>query len=179
MIKNTSNTYGSISRLFHWIIGIMIIIMLCVGFYMTDLAPSDQKWEIYGMHKATGVILLVLVILRMSWRLINIIPDLPNTMPTLHSVGYKLGVKLQYLFMFLMPSSGILMSLFAGKDIPIYGIFTIKAFEANKDLSTVCHTIHEYSSIALACAIGLHVSMALYHHFVVKDRLLMRMIVGK
>ena len=146
---------------------------------MVSLEPSDQKWEIYGLHKATGVIVLTLVTLRLSWRLINIIPDLPKTMPGLQAVGYRFGIKLLYLFMFLMPSSGILMSLFSAKEIPVYGMFTIKAFEANKDLATIFNTIHVYSGIALACIIGLHATMGLYHHFIVKDRLLMRMIVGK
>lgn len=179
MLKNTANTYGSVSRFFHWLMSITIIIMLCVGFYMASLEPSDQKWEIYGMHKATGVIILALATLRLSWRFINIVPDLPKTMPRLQEIGYRFGIKLLYLCMFLMPSSGILMSLFSAKEISVYGMFTIKAFEANKDLAIIFNTIHVYSGIALACIIGLHVTMGLYHHFIAKDRLLMRMIVGK
>ena len=179
MCRNTSSTYGGLSRLFHWVVGLMIITMLCVGFYMTDLAPSDQKWEIYGLHKATGVVVLALVFLRFGWRLINIIPDLPKTIPNWQAIGYRFGMKLMYVFMLLMPASGILMSLYGGHDISVYGIFTLKAFVLNKELSGIFHTIHVYSGIALACIIGFHTLMALYHHFFVKDRLLMRMIVGK
>ena len=179
MCKNTSSTYGGVSRIFHWVVGLMIIILLCVGFYMTGLEPSDQKWEIYGLHKATGVMVLALVALRFGWRLINIIPDLPKTIPNWQAIGYKFGMKIMYVFMFLMPASGILMSLYSARDIPVYGMFTIKSFELNKELATIFHTIHEYSGIALACIIGFHTLMALYHHFFVKDRLLMRIIVGK
>ena len=179
MLKNTTNTYGSASRLLHWIVGLTIIIMLCVGFYMSSLEPSPEKSEMYGLHKATGVIVLALVTLRFSWRLINIIPGLPKTMHKLEETGYKFGIKLMYILMFLMPSSGILMSLFSGKAIPVYGMFTIPAFEVNGELATIFHTIHVYSGIALACIISFHAALGLYHHFIVKDRLLMRMIVGK
>jgi len=179
MLKNTKNTYGSIARIFHWLVGIMIIALLCVGFYMTSLDPSDQKWEMYGMHEATGVMVLALVALRFGWRLLNVIPTLPKTIPNIQAIGYRFGMKIMYLFMFLMPASGILMTLLSARDIPVYGIFTIKAFEKNKDLATIFHTIHEYSGIALACIVGFHTAMAIYHHFIVKDRLLVRMIVGK
>ena len=179
MLKNTTESYGIITRLLHWIVGLAIITMLCVGFYMADLEPSDQKWQIYSLHKATGVLVLALVIIRFSWRLINIIPDLPKTIPNLQAVGYRIGMKLLYLFMFLMPSSGILMSLYSAKAIPVYGMFTIQAFEENKELATIFHTTHVYSGIALACIIAFHASMAIYHHFIVKDRLLVRMILGK
>lgn len=179
MCKNTLSTYGGVTRFFHWIVGIMIITMLYAGFYMTSLESSDQKWEIYGIHKATGVIVLALVALRFVWRLINVIPDLPKTIPNWQAIGYRLGMKLMYIFMFLMPISGILMSLFSAKDISVYGIFTVKSLELNKELASIFNTIHAYSGIALACIIGFHILMALYHHLFVKDRLLMRIIVGK
>ncbi len=139
----------------------------------------ESNVEIYALHKATGVTVLALVALRFGWRLINIIPDLPNTIPNWQAIGYKFAMKLMYVFMFLMPASGILMSLYGGHDIPVYGMFTIKAFILNKELATIFHTIHVYSGIALACIVSAHTLMALYHHFFVKDRLLMRIIVGK
>lgn len=179
MLKNNTSTYGSIARFLHWIVGLVIIIMLSVGFYMSSLEPSEEKWQMYGLHKATGVIVLALVTLRFSWRLINIIPGLPKTMHKLEAVGYRFGIKLMYILMFLMPSSGILMSLFSGKAIPVYGMFTIPAFEVNKELASIFHSTHVYSGIALTCIISFHATMGLYHHFIVKDRLLMRMIVGK
>ena len=179
MLKNTKATYGSLTRILHWLVGIMIITMLTVGFYMTSIPDSDQKWEIYGLHKATGVIVLSLVVVRLLWRLVNIIPNLPNTIPGWQQIGYRFGMKIMYLFMFVMPISGIFMSLYAAKDIPVYGLFTIKAFEANKELATIFHTTHVWSGLILAYIIGFHTLMALYHHFFVKDRLLIRMIVGK
>ena len=94
-------------------------------------------------------------------------------------VAMDVKLKLMYVFMFLMPVSGIFMSLYSAKDISVYGMFTIKSFALNKELAGTLRDIHEYTGIALACIIGFHALMALYHHFFVKDRLLMRMIVGK
>jgi cytochrome b561 len=64
MIKNTDNHYGIIAKLFHWLIAIAIISLITVGFIMSDMPPSPDKYELYGMHKASGVIVLMLVTLR-------------------------------------------------------------------------------------------------------------------
>jgi cytochrome b561 len=146
---------------------------------MTGLPDSEQKWQMYGLHKATGIVVLLLVIFRILWRLINITPNLPTTMIPILQNGYKLGVKSMYIFMLVMPLSGLLMSLYSGREISVYGFFTIKAFETQKELATQFHTMHVYSGIILACIIGVHTMLAIYHHFIVKDRLLVRMIIGK
>lgn len=77
MLKNTSSSYGLIAKLFHWLMGLVIIGMLIVGFYMTSMDPSDDKWQLYFFHKSIGVIALVLVGLRLLWRVINTTLDLP------------------------------------------------------------------------------------------------------
>lgn len=179
MFKDTISTYGGVTRFFHWFVGVTIIALLCVGFYMTDLDNSPEKWEIYGLHKATGTVILGVIALRLIWRLVNIFPDLPKTMPNWQARIYRIAVKFMYIFMILMPMSGLLMSCYGGHDVSIYGYYTIKAFQANRELATFFHTIHVYSGIILACMIGAHTSFALYHHFFEKDRLLIRMIVGK
>ncbi|MEY3197535.1 MAG: hypothetical protein RLZZ59_906 [Pseudomonadota bacterium] len=180
MLRNSTDSFGSLSRFLHWVVGLMIIGLLCVGFYMTDLPNSDEKWQIYGLHKATGTLVFGLIIIRILWRLINVAPELPTTMKPLLQTGYKLGVKSMYLLMFVMPLSGIFMSLYSGHDISVYGLFSIKAFElSNKELAHILHSIHVYSGIILACIISVHTMLALYHHLIVKDRLLLRMICGK
>ena len=51
MIKNTENHYGIIAKLFHWLIAVAIISLITVGFIMSDMSPSPDKYELYGMHK--------------------------------------------------------------------------------------------------------------------------------
>lgn len=179
MLKNTISTYGLVSRIFHWLMSIMLIIMLICGFYMTRADSSDLKWQIYALHKSTGMVLLILISLRLLWRIMSILPDLPSTVGYLERIGYKMGMKIMYLLMLLIPLTGMFMTLYAGRPISVYDLFTINAFEANKGLAKILKKTHEYGAIILACAAGIHVLIALYHHFIVKDRLLSRMISGK
>lgn len=178
MIKNTKNSFGIISRLFHWFMSLGIISLLIVGFLMINMS-APGKYVFYGPHKASGVIMLGLVILRLVWRLTNITPTLPNTMPNWQRNGYKLGVFFMYIFMFAMPISGVLMSLNYGMDINVFNLFTIKSAGKNIDLARFASDIHFYTSIAFVAIIAGHISISLYHHFIDKDRLLIRMIKGK
>jgi cytochrome b561 len=176
MLKNTDSSYGLVTRLLHWLISITIIIMLIVGFTMTSMPPSDSKWELYGMHTATGVIVLFLVSLRLLWRFSNVQVKLPFDLPGWQKFASRITHYILYLFMFLMPVSGILMSRFGGHEINVFGFFTISALEKNMELAKFFHSLHVISAFCFTGLICLHIAAGLYHHFVRKDNVLMRMI---
>ena len=152
--------------------------MIIVGFTMTSMEPSDDKWKIYDLHKATGVVVLTLVFFRFFWRLINAKVDLPADLPCWQKLASKITHYLLYVFMFLMPISGLLMSRFGGHEVNVFDLFTLAAFEKNIPVATFFHTTHEFSAWGLSGLIGLHICAGLYHHFIRKDNVFMRMIRG-
>lgn len=177
MLKNTSNSFGSVAKVFHWLMALMIIGMFIVGFVMSSMPSSSMKFALYGMHKATGFVLFILVVLRLSWRFINPVPRLPTS---LHSVHYKLA-KLSplalYIMIFLMTLSGYIMSNAAGYPISVYGLFTVpNIIPKSPNLSKIASTIHVYSAFLFIAILTLHVSAALYHHFILKTNILLRML---
>lgn len=178
MFKNTNNSFGLVSRIFHWLMSVTIIALLIVGFVMINMEAPGQ-FMLYGPHKAIGVIILGLVVLRLIWRLTNISPTIPSNMPNWQKLGYKFGVFFMYIFMFAMPVSGVIMTLNFGMDVHIFSLFVIKSVGKNIQLAKLAADVHFYSSIFFALIICGHTFIALYHHFVDKDRLLMRMIRGK
>ena len=100
MLRNSSSSYGLVSKLFHWCVSLIIIGLLIVGFTMTSMEPSADKWELYSMHKATGVVVLSLVSLRFLWRLINVKLDLPADLPSWQKLASRVTHYLLYVFMF-------------------------------------------------------------------------------
>lgn len=176
MLKNTENSYGLVSRILHWLIGIMILVLLIVGFIMVDMDISDKKWEIYATHKAVGFILLLLVGLRIVWRVMDtkVLPpaDLPNKFK---EAGYVTHTIL-YLLMFIMPISGVFMSILSGHNIDVFGFFTIEALTNDPKISKIFWNIHGYTAFIFVGIIALHFLAAMYHHFIRKDNVLIRMI---
>lgn len=177
MIKNTENKYGSIAKLLHWSIGLLIIGLIGVGFYMTDLPPSDSKWFVYGMHKATGMVVLTLVTIRVLWRYMGSSPDLPDGMPLWQQKAARWTHYALYSMMVIMPLSGMVMSLMTDHPIDMFGLFTIPAIAKEPGiLAGVSYLMHTYVPYILIAIISLHFAAALYHHFVRKDDVLRRML---
>lgn len=177
MYKNTENQYGFIAKLLHWAIAIIVFGLITVGFTMSGMAPSDTKWQLYGMHKATGFSLLLLLLFRIFWRAVNITVRPTQGLPFWQVVISRLVHYSLYICMLTMALSGMFMSLYAGHNIDVFGVFTIQAFAAkNLALAKILHDTH-FTTIWILCAlIILHIMAALYHHFIRKDNTLLRMI---
>lgn len=63
--SNTSKEWGIITQLFHWGMLLLIILQYTLAYTMLDMAPSDQKWTLFGWHKEIGLTLFFLVFLRL------------------------------------------------------------------------------------------------------------------
>lgn len=176
-IRNTIASYGAISKLFHWLIGLSIIALLCVGLYMEQMDASPDKWTLYGLHKATGMVVLFAVFARILWRMINVSPALPADMGRFERLGAHAGHFALYIFMLAMPLTGWAMSSAGGHKVTLYGLVEIPPLMAqNKALGGVFNTAHEYLGYALIALLVLHIGAALYHHFLRKDNVLRRML---
>lgn len=169
--------YNCLSRTFHWVMAVLMIGMLAVGLYMSDLDFSDFKMSLYGYHKATGILILALVALRILWRFKHTPPALPADMKPYEKLLAKGAHYALYLAMIIMPLSGWGMSSAGGHPISFFGLFTVPPLvEKNKELGGFFHETHEIAGYAVIVLIAFHFAAALYHHFVRKDDVLKRMI---
>ena len=179
MLKNTIDSYGWLSKLLHWVMTLAIITMFVVAYIMTDM-PGDNptKGLLYGGHKSVGLTLLVLVVIRFGWRLMNLVPLLPDTMPAWQKFLAHANVLFLYAAILTMTLSGFLMSYYTW-GVPWFGLFTLKAAVTNKEFASLMKDVHEIASYFLIVSFCAHVLAALYHHFVRKDNILRRMWIEK
>lgn len=176
MLKNTRNSFGTITKTVHWFMALCIVGMLAVGLTMTDMASSPTKMMLYSLHKSTGSLVLLLVILALVWRLLNPIPQLPGSLHPWHHRIAKLSPIVLYGLLFLMPLSGIALSQAAGYPVTVYNLFTLpNIFPKDPNFSKVALMIHEYGSFTLTGILTLHIGAALHHHFILKTNVLQRM----
>ena len=75
MLKNTETTYGAITKGFHWLLFLMLSFSIIAGNVLASMPKGMEKLQAAGMHKSFGAIILMLILLRFVWRLIN---DTPN-----------------------------------------------------------------------------------------------------
>jgi cytochrome b561 len=170
MLTNTENSYGSLTKFFHWAIAILIIFMLFCGYFMSGLS-----WLNY--HKIIGLTIFSLAVLRVIWTLTNKHPKLPETMPIhekllAHAVQYLL-----YLFMLGMPLSGWAMATAFGKSPHVFGVyFPMPFITINPQLGIIFENIHNTAAVGLIVVLCLHIIGALRHHFLIKDDVLRKML---
>jgi cytochrome b561 len=81
MIRNTRTSWGSISRLFHWGLGFLIIGILAYGWWMNHMAARPDRLFHRSIHADIGYVVLLLMVIRLIWRGLNPVPGLPADTP--------------------------------------------------------------------------------------------------
>jgi len=176
LFRNTSSRFGIIAILLHWTMAILIIGLLILGLYMTNMPVSAHKLKYYGWHKEFGILVLMLVVVRLTWRLTNTLPTLAS-IPPLEQFAARAAHWTFYFFMFAMPITGWLLTSAAGLPVSFFGWFVLpNLIAANKETLEIMSEIHEWLGYGLIGTFCLHTLAALKHHFVNKDEILKRML---
>lgn len=177
-LRNTANSYGIISKSLHWIIALLIIAAWLVGYFGDDVTNTDLKSNLIGLHKSVGMLILMLVVIRLSWRAYDGAPE-PTGINLIMATAAKMIHYLLYVFMFIQPLSGWAMSSAAGYNPTFFGLFTFPGLvPKNPDLATIFFGIHNTCAMLFLILFVLHVGGALFHHFIIKDNTLRRMLNG-
>lgn len=163
MLKNTSAVYGTIAKFFHWLMAALIIAMFIIAFTMINIPASRWSQVLFNLHKATGLLIFGLLILRLTWRFINKTPKLPPSIPFWQRQLAKFNITALYLLMFVMPLTGFFMSTLGDHPISFYGIFTVPALANIQPLSNFFAKAHEIFAYLLIASFTLHVMGAIYH----------------
>lgn len=171
-----SATYTRTAKSLHWLMALLLIGLLALGFYMQDLPLSPEKLQLYAWHKWAGVSAFLLVLLRLSWRLAHTPPPLPASMPRTMQFAAHAGHLLLYGLMIVIPLSGWLMSSAKGFQTVWFGVLPIPDL-IGKDKATgeLLALVHKSLNLLFVAAILGHVAASLKHHFIDKDGLLDRM----
>lgn len=186
--RNTVESWGWVARLLHWAIAGVILFQLGLGLYMSEVV-SDliRQFQLVQIHKSWGFTAFVLACLRLVWRLLNRdTPALPEGTPAWQAWVSGITHKLLYLLMFALPLSGwVMASASPNQDLlnidnMVFGWFAMPDPWAPgvKSIADAAEAFHQVAAFLLMGLLALHVGAALKHHFIDRDRVLARMIVG-
>jgi len=161
----------------HWTTALLIIFMLLFGTFVLARTPNDaSKLLPLALHAFTGIIILVLTIVRFIVRLTKPKPEPATTgNKFLDFVGVATHWLL-YLGAFGMGISGLAMAIQAGL---FQMIFTGNWTLSGGFYQFAPRPIHHYVALALDAIILLHIGAALFHQIIRKDNLIVRMSFGK
>jgi len=179
MLKNSETRYGVVAKSFHWLLFLMLSFSIVAGNFLAAMPKGAEKLQAAGMHKSFGVILLLLILARLLWRLINVTPQDPAGTPAIQRTLARGMHWVLYALMFAQPLSGILMSQAAGYPVSVFGAFELPMLlEKDPSLAQSFRGAHGVVWILLVLAVIGHAGAAMYHHLIRKDDVLRQMALG-
>lgn len=175
-IFDNPKRFGLVSRLFHWIMALLIFWQL-FGAVLHFLLPQGNALRdfFWNTHFVMGTLLFSLVIVRIVWALINLTrrPPLDNSFIGLAA---KAGHLALYLLMLAIPLLALLRAYGSGRGFAPLGITIFSpSAEQHPDLMALGNNFHGELGWVLLILIGGHIGMVIIHRFVWKDGLDKRM----
>jgi cytochrome b561 len=182
MTNATNMRYHSLSILLHWAIVLGLVFMFASGLYMlnADISKAEQ-YKLFQIHKASGVIMLWAIILRICVRVFTDSPKPINQLNEQQNKVAKLGHIVLYIALITMPLSGWLMVSASPFGLPTLVFFDwlnwphIPGVARNKEVEFLANSVHWITATALLILIVGHISAVVWHKKKHKINLLQRM----
>jgi cytochrome b561 len=171
--------YTPIARLLHWTVAVLVLLMIPLGIVIANEWGGPAQEFLYNLHKSIGATLIPIVAIRIIYRLTNPPPPLPNDIPAIQRFAAATTHWMLYTLILIQPLVGYVMTSSYPAPVPFFGLFNLPTiWPEDRALSERLSVVHLYIGLSIAVVAAMHISAALYHHFVRKDRVLMRMISG-
>jgi cytochrome b561 len=179
MMRNTSQTWGTPAKTLHWTVALLVLVQIALGWTAVTWKLSPTKLDLFVLHKSTGMLILLLMLMRLFWRWTNVTPLLPIGMPTWERASAHASHFVLYFLLFLAPITGWIINSAANIPFRMYWLIPIPAIAGpDNALADAAARIHFGLFVLLSLVLVVHVGAALRHHFVARDNVLARMLPG-
>ncbi len=177
-LRNSTQGYGLLAILLHWLVALTVIGMFTLGLWMTDLTYYDAWYRSApAIHKSIGILLFLVMLGRLLWRMTNTKPADEPDLSFLERRLAHIAHLLLYLLIFVVMMSGYLISTADGRPVEVFDLFSIPALISHiPNQEDIAGKIHLILAVGLVSLAGLHALAALKHHFIDHNRTLLKML---
>ena len=177
MIYKAINYYSRPTQILHWLTVILVLVAFIYG-------PGGSEERIYSaardfdrqLHETLGLCVLTLFILRILWRGIDKHPEPPPVARWMTITAGVVQVAL-YVLLFALPLTAIFGVWLEGHPLTLLGGVEIHPPLAKSHaLGETITEIHAWLGDTIMWLVGIHAAAALFHHFILKDRVLLSML---
>jgi cytochrome b561 len=168
--------YGLVAKLLHWLIFALLAVQYAIGSIMPHIGRKTVNEGWVSWHFSVGAAILFFIVVRLGWRLLHPVPQLPTMAPWERAASGFIHWAL-YLLVLVMTLLGWAATNSRGWDVNLFGLVTLpKISPTGAAWGHECGDIHNILVYVLLGFIILHVAGALYHYFVKRDQVVGRML---
>jgi len=172
--------YSIVARTFHWLTAALVLTSMPIGILMAtfDLGGAVED-PMYHLHRSIGAVVLVLTIVRLIYRLGHPAPPLPADMPAWQQATALATHWGLYALLIAQPIVGWIATSAYRAPVLFFWLFDLPPiWREDRPFSEAMFVVHRSMGIFIATLICVHIGAALYHHFILKDGILKRMVSG-
>lgn len=178
--RNSPDSWGAVAVGLHWLIAALILTQFVIGSIAEEMKLTPAKLDLFVWHKSIGVTVLLLAALRLAWRLGNPPPVPPAGMPQWERRLAAAAHAVLYALILAVPISGWWVS--DASRVPFKAFFAVPMpdfIATDRALQEAAAEVHEALTVSLLLVVILHIAAALRHHFLLRDDVLRRMLMGR
>jgi cytochrome b561 len=175
-LRNSETDYGALSQFFHWLTVLLVVGAWLLGEFDDVFPRGPARASALFTHITFGLLIILMVAARLSWRLTDRQPtEIPGA--RLVTLSARLAHYGLYILLIAVPVAGIVVQFARGNPLPVFGLGEIASvIAADRPLARSAKGVHELLANALMLLALLHAGAALAHHYIFKDRTLLRML---
>jgi cytochrome b561 len=168
--------YSGFAKSLHWIVALLVLTIIPVGLVMGQI--ENAPFNLFNFHKSLGILILILMTIRLIYRLVHGAPKEAN-IPAFYRFAGAATHWALYVLLFLTPISGAIANMYYGAPTPFFGLFEIQPFfPKNEEISNFIFARHKLMGFAIGALVCAHIGAALFHYVIRKDGVLQRMLPG-
>ena len=170
--------YGTTAKVFHWVIVALLVVQYLFGWLMPDIHRGDKPGVGMTFHLSIGLTILVLIVLRLAWRLTHpVAPE--SSLPPWQRLSSEAVHWLLYIVVLATTLTGWLFASFRGWGVTFFYLVPMPMLATeNAAAGKIIDGLHQAAEWTLLVLIGLHIATALAHLFIYRDRIMQRMLPG-
>ena len=169
--------YTATAQVLHWLTAALVLIMIPIGLVMANFSLGPTGDLLYDIHRSIGAVLMPIVLVRLIYRLRNPPPPLPADIPAIQQLAAHVTHWALYALLIVQPLVGWIATSAYRAPIKVFWLFELPPiWSVDQPFSERLFGVHRLLGIAMALLLCVHIGAALFHHFVRKDGVLLRMI---
>jgi cytochrome b561 len=168
--------YDRLAMILHWLTAVLVLTQFALAEVWGFLPHGTARHTLQWLHISLGVSLTVVVLVRLAWRA-TLSRRLPPAGTGLAEVAAQAVHYLFYVLLITMFVTGFTKLWSQDHAASFFGLFAIPSpFTISKTWHPSASAVHHWVAWTIIALAGLHGGAALFHHYILRDAVLRRML---